>query len=175
MPFLHVVDKDGCNCIFALAMELNERAKDFVESMMIGFAFNGAKMVCFVGEAWMVSGKSYKNNIEHFGCPPSEHPNRREVVSVLYSCPEGIHMSSAEIYHPDNGSAAFINKWKDSDEQDGEFLIPADLGGGRLSSPYPKIEGMDELPPGIAELMDQFDREKRKAQDWYHHDDLNWN
>lgn len=169
MPYIHMVDKDGCHCVYSFAMDLDEKAKDLIENMMIAFAHDNAKMICFVAEAWSVTSKA--GDTDSFKCPPSQHPNRREVVSILYACPRGIHMSSAEIYRPEHATA-FISSWKDAPEK---FMIPGFESGGRLACPYTKIKDMHELPPHIVKIMEQINKEKRKANDWYRHDDVNWN
>lgn len=156
-PMIQVVDSSGDMTVVALAVDFEESAKDMVEQLMVSFALEGAKSIAFWSEAWMAHMDKGQ-----LGTPPREHPNRIEVVNVMYACEAADRCASAKIYRPPGGRS-FISDWNGTSE-----MLPMDWQPpglhGRFQSPFLKAERFRRIAesrkPGYTDEFIKFFRDR---------------
>ena len=90
VPVVFVIKEEEWE-IYAIASLADEKEKDALEKFLVQQADSGAKAIIFVSESWMVSGGPgpYKS--------VSEHPDRIEIVSAVYSSHNKEMMATAKI------------------------------------------------------------------------------
>jgi hypothetical protein len=117
-------EKKTCYVDVTEMMSHGQRGKDAVEVMLIGGVLRGALSVAFVAEAWGVMNTSGEEGREARELASEgrlkDHPDRREILSVMFESAEAAYFGQAEIV--DKKLGAWQVYRNEADASEGRFV-----------------------------------------------------
>ena len=145
MPFMTLRDREGRVIYAGLMMPDGADEKDGISDVMMGLCMvHRAVDVAFVSTSWMVTRRVYENGQpkDWDGTPPSQHPDRVEVVVLVHITPDGDQFYNAPVTRQNNKVS--IGEWDAGGVTGGRFANAIKTG---------MMLGT-KIPPSLHDYMD---------------------